>query len=203
MLYPRHAAPRHGREGRHLQPPHESAAYGRRPWRAALGRGAAYFVLWMVIAGGRSVDLAPGLAAAALATWASLRLMPPDASGSRVHWPAAFGLLAHFARVSAVAGFDVARRALMPRMRLETGLVYYRPQLPPSDARSLFQAITSQMPGTIPSGTVPPDAIAYHCLDSSQPVAQQLAVEESRLLDALGGSLGSAGTVAAQTRGDA
>jgi multicomponent Na+:H+ antiporter subunit E len=203
MLYPRHAAPRLEREGRHLQAPHESAALRRWPWRAALRRGLAYFLLWMVIAGGRSADLAPGLAAAAMATWASLRLMPPDASGSRVRWPAALGLLAHFAKVSVLAGFDVARRALMPRMRLDPGLVLYRPRLPPSDARSLFQAITSQMPGTIPSGTVPPDTIAYHCLDSSQQVAQQLAVEESRLLDALGGSLGSAGTVAAQTRGDA
>jgi multicomponent Na+:H+ antiporter subunit E len=186
-----------------LQPPHESAAFDRRPWRAALGRGAGYFGLWMVIAGGRYADLAPGLAAAALATWASLRLMPPDSSGSRVRWPAALRLLAHFAKVSVIAGLDVARRALMPRMRLDPGLVLYRPQLPPSDARSLFQAITGQMPGTIPSGTVAPDSIVYHCLDSSQPVARQLAVEESRLLDALGGSLGSAGTVAAQTRGDA
>lgn len=202
MIYPRRSASRSGREGRRLQPPHESAASGRWPWRAALSRGLGYFVLWMVIAGGRSADLAPGLAAAALATWGSLRLMPPDASGSRVHWPAAIGLLAHFAKVSVIAGFDVARRALMPRMRLEPGLVLYQPRLPASDARSLFQAMTSQMPGTIPSGTVAPDAIAYHCLDASQPVAQQLAVEESRLLDALGGSLGSAGVVA-QTRGDA
>jgi multicomponent Na+:H+ antiporter subunit E len=61
--------------------------------------------------------------------------------------------------------------------------------------------MTSQMPGTIPSGTVPPDAIAYHCLDASQPIAEELAKEEARLLDALGGALGTAGVGAKVTRG--
>jgi multicomponent Na+:H+ antiporter subunit E len=180
-----------------------SATSSRSKWRVAFSRGAAYFVLWMVIAGGQSVDLAPGLGAAALAAWASLRLMPPDPSGGRVRWAAALGLLAHFARVSVIAGLDVARRTLAPRMRLDPGYVHYRPRVPPSDARSLFQAMTSQMPGTIPSGTVPPDAITYHCLDSAQAVSQQLAYEESRLLAALNGALGSAGAAEARPRGDA
>jgi multicomponent Na+:H+ antiporter subunit E len=156
----------------------------------------------MVIAGGESVDLAAGLVAAALAAWVSLRLLPPDPFGGRVRWPTALRLLAHFAKESVLAGLDVARRTLAPRMRLDPGYVHYRPRVPPSDARSLFQAITSQMPGTIPSGPVPPDAIAYHCLDSSQPVPQQLADEESRLLAALNGALGSAGVVATPARGD-
>jgi multicomponent Na+:H+ antiporter subunit E len=88
-------------------------------------------------------------------------------------------------------------------MRLAPGYVHYHPQLPPCDARSLFQAMTSQMPGTIPSGTEPSGAIAYHCLDLSQPVAEQLAEEESRLLDALGGALGVARNVADRARSDA
>lgn len=175
----------------------------RRFWSAAIGRGAAYFALWMVIAGGEASDLVPGLGAAALAVWASLRLMPPDPAGGSVRWLSAFGLLAHFARVSVIAGLDVARRALSPRLRLDTGYVHYRPQLPPSDARSLFQAITSQMPGTIPTGSERPDTVAYHCLDASQPVARQLADEESRLLDVLGGALGSAAIAGEHTRGDA
>jgi multicomponent Na+:H+ antiporter subunit E len=157
----------------------------------------------MVIAGGDADDLVPGLGAAALATWASLRLMPPDPVGGSVRWLAALGLFARFVRVSVLAGLDVARRALAPRMRLAPGFVRYRPQLPPSDARSLFQAMTSQMPGTIPSGTEPTGAVAYHCLDTSQPVAERLAEEESRLLDALGGALGSAEVGASRARGDA
>jgi multicomponent Na+:H+ antiporter subunit E len=162
-----------------------------------------YFVVWMVIAGGETGDLAPGLGAAALATWASLRLMPPDPVGGSVRWMATLGLFVRFVRVSVLAGLDVARRALAPRVQLAPGYVHYRSQLPTCDARSLFQAMTSQMPGTIPSGTGPSGAIAYHCLDASQPVAEQLAEEESRLLEALGGALGSAGIHTGRTRGDA
>ncbi|NJD32845.1 MAG: sodium:proton antiporter [Gammaproteobacteria bacterium] len=179
------------------------AAPRSRTWAAALGRGATYFVVWMVIAGGDADDILPGLGAAALATWASLRLMPPDPLGGSVRWLEVLRLFARFVRVSVLAGLDVARRALAPRMRLAPGYVHYQPQLPPSDARSLFQAMTSQMPGTIPSGTEPSGAIAYHCLDASRSVAGQLAEEESRLLDALGGALGAAEVVTKRTRSDA
>jgi multicomponent Na+:H+ antiporter subunit E len=171
--------------------PRTAAHRSRRAWATALRRGAAYFALWMVIAGADTEDLLPGLGAAALAAWASLRLMPPDPVGGSVRWLAALALFARFVRVSILAGLDVAQRALAPRMRLSPGYVHYRPQLPPSDARSLFLAMTSQMPGTIPSGTEPSGAISYHCLDASQPVASQLAEEEARLLVALGGALGS------------
>ena len=183
--------------------PRTTAHRSRRDWAAVLRRGAAYFALWMVIGGADATDILPGLGAAALAAWASLRLMPPDPVGGSVRWLAAFALFARFVRVSVLAGLDVARRALAPRLRLAPGYVHYRPQLPPSDARSLFLAMTSQMPGTIPSGTEPSGAIAYHCLDASQPVAQQLAEEESRLLDALGGALGSAEVATSRAGGGA
>jgi multicomponent Na+:H+ antiporter subunit E len=180
-----------------------TAADRNRRARVVAVRGVAYLVVWMVIAGGDRDDLLPGLGAAALAAWVSVRLMPPDPGGGSVRWLAAIALFARFARVSVLAGLDVARRALAPRMRLAPGTVHYQPQLPDSDARSLFQAMTSQMPGTIPSGNTPSGAIAYHCLDASQPVAAQLAEEESRLLDALGGALGSAEPAARRTRGGA
>lgn len=186
---------RHG-----LPAPRTAARRSRRAWAAALRRGAAYLALWMVIAGGDAGDLLPGLGAAALAAWASLRLMPPDPVGGNVRWLAAVTLFARFVRVSLLAGLDVARRALAPRMRLAPGYVHFQPRLPASDARSLFLAMTSQMPGTIPSGTEPSGAIAYHCLDTAQPVAGQLADEESRLLAALGGALGSS-TVAGDGTG--
>jgi multicomponent Na+:H+ antiporter subunit E len=180
-----------------------TTALRRRRVRAAAGRGAAYLVVWMVIAGGEAADLAPGLGAAALAAWASVRLMPPDPAGGSVRWMATLALFGRFVRVSVLAGLDVARRALAPRVRLAPGPVTYRPLLPESDARSLFLAMTSQMPGTIPSGTEASGAIAYHCLDASQPVAEQLAEEESRLIEALGGALGSAGCAAGRTQDDA
>lgn len=117
--------------------------------------------------------------------------MPPGPGGGRVRWLPALALFGRFVLVSVAAGLDVAARAFSPRMRLAPGYVMYRPRLPVSDARSLFLAMTGQMPGTIPSGTDPGGTIAYHCLDASQPVADRLAKEEARLLAALGGALGS------------
>jgi multicomponent Na+:H+ antiporter subunit E len=178
------------RIGEHSLPATQTDARRSRAW-VGLRRGTAYLALWMVIAGGEAEDLVPGLGAAALAAWVSLRLLPPDPVGGSVRWLATLRLFARFVRVSVIAGLDVALRALAPRMRLAPGYVHYRPQLPPSDARSLFLAMTSQMPGTIPSGTESDGTIAYHCLDASQPVASQLAEEEARLLMALGGALGS------------
>jgi multicomponent Na+:H+ antiporter subunit E len=186
----RHRIPASSTEGRSLPATQTNALRGRRA-RAAVRRGLVYLALWMVIAGGDAADLVPGLCAAALAAWVSLRLMPPDPVGGSVRWLAALRLLARFVRVSVVAGLDVAQRALAPRMRLAPGYVHYRSQLPTCDARSLFLAMTSQMPGTIPSGTEPSGTITYHCLDASQPVASQLEEEEERLLAALGGALGS------------
>ncbi len=185
---------------RTLQATSTSAHRRRRIWSTAVRRAAGYFALWLVIAGGHSADVVPGLAAATLAAWASLWLMPPDPVGGSVRWLAALRLLARFVRVSVLAGLDVARRALAPRIRLAPGFVQYSTQLPPSDARSLFLAMTSQMPGTIPSGGEPSGAVSYHCLDATQPVAAQLAEEESRLIEALGGALGSAAAGAAPGR---
>lgn len=163
---------------------------------------SAYFVVWMVIAGSNPADVLPGIAAALLAGWVSLWLMPPDRVGGRVRWLAALGLLGRFAVISLRAGFDVALRALAPRLRLDPGFAQYEPQLPASDALDLFKAMTSQMPGTIPAGSEPSGAIAYHCLDLSQPVLRELAAEEAILREVLGGALGSAGA-AEPRRGDA
>ena len=116
-------------EGRSLPATQTDAHRGRRV-RAAVLRGVAYLALWLVIAGGDAEDLVPGLGAAALAAWASLRLMPPDPVGGSVRWLAALRLFARFVRVSVVAGLDVARRALAPRMRLAPGYV----QLPAAAA---------------------------------------------------------------------
>jgi multicomponent Na+:H+ antiporter subunit E len=47
------------------------------------------------------------------------------------------------------------------------------------------------MPGTLPAGSDQSGALIYHCLDVDQPVAQQLKQEETLLVAALGGTLGS------------
>jgi multicomponent Na+:H+ antiporter subunit E len=85
-----------------------------------------------------------------------------------------------------VAGLDVARRAFSPRLDLQPGFVDYRTQLPRGTARSAFELIASLMPGSVPSGDGQRH-IEFHCLDTRQPVAEQLAVEEHAYAPALQG----------------
>jgi multicomponent Na+:H+ antiporter subunit E len=122
----------------------EGAAAGR-VWVAA-GRTAVFFGLWLVISGLSPADLPVGLATAAAATWTSLRLLPPGTWRLRPLTLA--GLVLHFVRQSAVAGADVAWRALDPRAELRPGLVPCRTRVPRGSARNAFCACTSLLPGT-------------------------------------------------------
>jgi len=153
------------------------------PVRAAIVRGAGLFALWVVLMQSpKPLDLTVGTLAAIGATYASLRLLPPDAG--RVRFVALLALLPRFLWQSLKAGIDVARRAFAPSVPLATGFVDYRTGFPPGIARNHFATITSLMPGSLPSGDGP-DSIEYHCLDIGQPVAEQLAEEERRLAPAL------------------
>jgi multicomponent Na+:H+ antiporter subunit E len=145
--------------------------------RPAVVRAVGFFTLWMVLAGGGPADLIAGTVAALAATWASLRLMPPGTSRVR---PAALGWLAlRFLGQSVVAGADVARRALDPRLPLRPGLLAYPVGLPRGAARSSFTTLMSLLPGTVPTGQRGDEALLIHCLDVEQPVAAQLAAEET------------------------
>ena len=94
----------------------------------------------------------------------------------------------HFLRQSIAAGIDVAWRALDPRLRLRPGFVVYQAQLPPGTTREAFCAIMSLMPGTLPCGSAEGNGLTIHCLDVTQPVAEQLAAEEALCMQALGGA---------------
>ena len=151
--------------------------------RAMLIRGALLFGLWMVLL--QSVkpgDLAMGAVAAAAATWASLRLMPPAAG--RVRLLRLLALAPRFLWGSLLGGIDVARRALAPGLPLRTGFVDYATGFPRGAPRNLFATITSLMPGTLPCGEGE-STIEYHCLDVEQPVAAQMAEDERRYARAI------------------
>jgi multicomponent Na+:H+ antiporter subunit E len=146
-------------------------------------RGIAFLAFWLALLPSVALsDLAVGALATACATIASLALLPPHEG--RVRFVALLILVPRFVWQSLVAGFDVARRALAPRMPLATGFVDYRTGFPRGHSRNNFATITSLMPGTIPCGDGL-DTIEFHCLDVHQPVADQLADEERRLASAL------------------
>lgn len=153
-----------------------------RPWRGALARGPSFILFWAALFGVGSADLLVGLLAAVAATWLSLRLLPPGPQ--QVRLLPLFVLLPRFLWQSLLAGWDVARRSLDPRLPLQPGLLRYPVRLAPGLHRDTFAAITSLLPGTVPCGEED-GQIVYHCLDTRQPVLDQLKAEEALLATAL------------------
>ena len=146
---------------------------------AFLLRWAAYMLFWVVLAGTGSKDLVAGAAAAACASWVSLRLLPP---GGLTFRPLnAIGLFLRFLWQSVVAGLSVAFMALKPSLPLRPGIIRYGTALPEGTRRQAFTTYASLLPGTLPLGGDGEGGIAVHCLDDRQPVADQLAAEEDRL----------------------
>jgi len=151
--------------------------------RAAVERATIYLALWFVLLPStKPGDVVLGLAAAAAATWISLRLLPPE--GGRVRLGALMLQGPHFLWESVRGGIDVARRALAPRMTLEPGFVTSPTRLPRGLARNTFSTVASLMPGTLPAGE-DGESLVVHALDVSQPVAEQLGAEEQRFGPAL------------------
>jgi multicomponent Na+:H+ antiporter subunit E len=144
--------------------------------RAAAVRWVWYLALWIALIGVDPLDLVVGTLAAAVATWASLRLLPPATQPVRL--AALPGLVLRFLWQSVGAGIDVARRAFLPSMPLQPGFIEYRPGYRRGPARNAFASITSLLPGTL---VVRDDeqGLLYHGLDLSQPVADELAAEET------------------------
>jgi multicomponent Na+:H+ antiporter subunit E len=150
---------------------------------ALVVRGLLYFSLWIIVdQSAKPANLVVGVLASAAATWASLKLLPP--AKGRVRLGRMLLLLPRFLWQSLVAGLDVARRAFAPRLDLQPGFVDYRTKLPRGSARSAFELIASLMPGSVASGETQ-DTIRFHCLDTRQPVVEQLAAEERAYARAL------------------
>ena len=151
-------------------------------WSSAASRAAWFLCLWLVLAGADLADIPAAAIAIAAATWTSLRLLEPSAS--RRSLPAICRLALLFLYHSIVAGADVARRALDPRLPLRPGFVAYPTRLPRGVRRNVFTTLTSLLPGTVPTGE-DNGQLLYHCLDVEQPVVAELAAEEAALVRAL------------------
>jgi multicomponent Na+:H+ antiporter subunit E len=162
-------------------------AFAAIPARPAALRTVGFFAIWTALSGAAG-DLLPGIAAALAATWVSLRLLPPGPTRLQPRALAEFAL--RFLVQSVLAGADVARRALDPRLPLRPGLVHYPVGLPAGARRNIFTAVTSLLPGTVPLGAGDDGALVIHCLDSGQPVAAQLAAEEAALVRVIGAARG-------------
>jgi multicomponent Na+:H+ antiporter subunit E len=152
--------------------------------RAAGVRWTAFLCLWLAIFHVEPATIPIGALTAAAATWTSLRLLPPGRVRLR---PLALARLSlRFVRQSAIAGTDVARLALDPRLPLRPGFVRCPLRLPPGTAREGFCTLASLLPGTLPVGSDPDAALRVHCLDVGQDVATEISAEETAFLVATG-----------------
>jgi multicomponent Na+:H+ antiporter subunit E len=151
--------------------------------RTAVSRGLLLLLFWLVLMpSAKPADLLFGLIATGLATWCSLRLLPPAAGHLRL--VALLVFVPHFLWQSVVAGLDVARRAFDPRLPLRPGLVDCPVRFPPGLARNEFSLITSLMPGSVPVAESE-GSLIYHCLDTREPLVEQMNAEAERLERAL------------------
>ena len=149
----------------------------------ALWRGAAFFLLWMLLMQSlKPSDLMVGLLACVAACWVSVRLLPP--SCGCLQFGQLLVLLPHFGWESVLAGVDVARRAFHPGIPLQPGFVTCPLGFPPGFARNTFATITSLLPGSVAVDEAE-GTLAYHCLDETSPVVEQIWKEERLLTRAL------------------
>jgi multicomponent Na+:H+ antiporter subunit E len=144
--------------------------------RSALGRLTFFLVLWLMTAGWQPKDLPIGVLAACGAAWVSMLLTPPR--DGRLRPAPLVALVARFLRGSIVAGFDVAIRALTPRLRLAPGFVTFPLSVPAGGARDAFCFYESLQPGVLPTGAEN-DGLMMHCLDVTQPIAAGVARDEA------------------------
>lgn len=139
--------------------------------------------LWLVITLNAPSAYLVGIVVAATATGVSLRLLPPKPH--RVRFAALLRLAPAFAWSSLLGGLDVARRAFDPRLPLNPRWIRYPVRLPAGGARVALGNELSLMPGTLAAGGEG-DTLYIHCLDGSQPVETQIALEERRIAEAIG-----------------
>lgn len=138
--------------------------------------------LWLVLTSGDAGGWLVGAAACTAAALLSARLLPPGRNALSIG--GFLSLLPDFARGSVAGGFDVARRALDPRLPVRPGWIRHPLHLPPGASRMVLGDILSLMPGTLAAGEARSDLLV-HCLDTRQPVARDIELRERILQRAL------------------
>lgn len=155
------------------------------PATAYARRFGVFLALWLVIAGPGAWIV--GLLAAGVAAHVSLRLLPARLSAVRLL--RTVSLAPGFFRASFLGGLDVIRRAFHPQMPLNPGWIVHRSRLSSSGARVALGSDLSLMPGTLVAGGRG-DRLYIHCLDIDRAVDSQIAREERRIGQSIGGENG-------------
>ncbi len=153
-------------------------------WRLVITakRFVLFAALWLVLTGAALDGLAFGLPTAVAATWLSLRLLPAGRRG--VSLLSLLPLVPGFVDRSVRGGFDVAWRALHPRLPIRPAWYVHRTSLPEGGARVALGSIVSLLPGTLVAGSFG-DRLYVHCLNADRAVIAAVRAEERRLATTL------------------
>jgi multicomponent Na+:H+ antiporter subunit E len=141
-----------------------------------LRRGLFFALVWLVLTAGRADGLVLGTVAVAVATWASLRLLP----STGLQLSGLPGFLGFFLVNSVRGGMQVATMALRGRSALRPGVVEVVLALPPGLPRAVLTGTLGLMPGTL--GLALDGAqLRLHVLDTHLPVAAEVRALEERI----------------------
>lgn len=138
---------------------------------------ASFLGLWLILTAGQPAGLPFGLAAAAAAVAINRRLLP---NARRVRLTRVLAMAPRFLSASLAGGFDVAWRALSPRLPLEPGWISYRTSLPPGGPSVALAGELSLQPGTLVAGAYG-DRLLIHMLNRRPSIRARIAEEETRI----------------------
>jgi multicomponent Na+:H+ antiporter subunit E len=137
-----------------------------------------YLGVWWLLTGGAPGAFALGLVVIA----AALAIRRWLGAGARRPWSPTGALLflPYFLWQALRGGFDVALRALSPRLPIAPGLLRYRTFLPEGPPRVLFANSISLLPGTF-TAQLQGSELEVHLLDQEAPAERQLQTLERRV----------------------
>lgn len=151
--------------------------------RKALARGLAFAAIWWVLSEGEATSWSIGIIAVALATAASLALVPGPLPRLRILPLLRF--IPFFIARSVQGGIDVARRAFQPVPALAPAFTSYSVAGMGTAERAVFAMICGLFPGTL-SARLDGEMLQLHVLDETMPVMDEFAEAEARLAPIFG-----------------
>jgi multicomponent Na+:H+ antiporter subunit E len=157
--------------------PPRSGAGGVPAWRGFARRALLFSLLWLVLTGGDTGGPYLALPIIAIASWVSMRTLPPG--GWRLSAPGILRFVPFFLIYSLRGGIDVAGRALGARLRLQPAVLAFELRLDDPAAITFVATAFSLFPGTI-AVQVQGRSLHVHTLDTALPVEAHLRELEAR-----------------------
>lgn len=147
-------------------------------WRLILVRLVLFTGIWWLLTGGSLKTWGLGAAVVVSALIASLHLLPPGPH--HISLLALFTFSLFFIVRSVVAGTQVARFALQPRLKLRPVMLHVPLRLKQEPERVFLASTLSLLPGTLTTG-LDGHILRLHVLDEHLPAEEEVREVERRV----------------------